>query len=292
MISGTIQRGYVWLAAVPIIILLGLAGAIVYLLGMTLVTHGLAGINSGFLVGLGILILCLGMVGWRIANLRRTVHKFAYDGQTLSFQTLASQEKVCALAEIARVEYRPQTNSWTYRILLRDGGVLLLVPQLENGAELAKQLEMDLAYVHAAADISGDSALMAELSNATVDAAVLQAGLRRAEQWQTLGAWLMVLAAILFVSGFYFGGREMDRSGLPRNFGAEKTGDRFYAVKHRGGENPPSFEITAEQYALWKHGESIHGLFHFGACCCFLVTWVIIAITQRKPPRFLWRRVE
>jgi hypothetical protein len=232
------------------------------------------------------------MAGWRIANLRHTVHTFAFDGQTLGFQTFGSQEKMRALDEIARVEYRPQTNSWTYRILLHDGGVLLLVPQLENGAELAKQLEMDLAYLHAAADISGDSALMAELSNAAVDASWLQAGLRRSEQWQTIGAWLMVLAALLFVSGFYFGGREMDRSGLPRNFCAEKKGDRFYAVKHRGGENPPSFEITAEQYALWKHGESIHGLFHLGACCCFLVTWVIFAATQRKPPRVLWRQVQ
>jgi hypothetical protein len=162
---------------------------------------------------------------------------------------------------------------------------------LQNAVELAKQLEMDLAYLHASADISGVPAL-AEFSTAAADASTLRAKRRRGEQWQTVAAWLMLVTAILFVSGFYFGGRAMDRSGLPRNFRAEKKDDRFYAVKHRGGENPPSFEITGEQYALWKHGESIHGLFHLGAFCCFLVTWVIVASTQRIPTRFLRRQVD
>src|SRR5438445_1133366 len=91
MISGAIQRGYVWLAVGPTIILLGLVGAIVYFLASTLIAHGLAGINSGLLVGLGIIILCLGLAGWRIADLRRTVHTFAFDGQTVGFQTFGSQ---------------------------------------------------------------------------------------------------------------------------------------------------------------------------------------------------------
>ena len=97
--------------------------------------------------------------------------------------------------------------------------------------------------------------------------------------------FFLVLAATSFLSGFYFGGQKVDQSGVPRGFRAERRGEGFCAVKHRGGENPPSFEITAEQYRLWKQGESIHALFHFGAGCCFLVAWVMGAFLEKRRSR-------
>jgi hypothetical protein len=61
-------------------------------------------------------------------------------------------------------------------------------------------------------------------------------------------------------SGFYFAGPIINQSEIPTNYYAVQKGDRFFAVKRRGGENPPAFEIAENQYRLWKQGEVIHAV--------------------------------
>src|ERR1700737_3480919 len=136
MISGTIQRSYIWLAAVPVAILGAIIGSIAYSLWFTIAAHGVAGINSGFLIAFGIALLCVGTVGWRIVNLRRTVHTFTSDGQTIRFRTFGSRDEIRELVQIARLESRHHTSSRSYRLVFGDGDVLVLVGGLQNAAEL------------------------------------------------------------------------------------------------------------------------------------------------------------
>jgi hypothetical protein len=100
--------------------------------------------------------------------------------------------------------------------------------------------------------------------------------------------WLLILAIVFFVSGFIARWPYIAQSELPKGYLAEMKGTRFYAVKHRGGENPPSFEISESQYRLWKRGETIHSLFHLGACGCFLSAWVIGLAKLKKPTSRQW----
>jgi hypothetical protein len=116
---------------------------------------------------------------------------------------------------------------------------------------------------------------------ALTNARPLDAKERRRRRWRVAGACFLVLAGVSFVSGFFFAGPIIAQSEIPTNYYAVQKGDRFFAVKRRGGENPPAFEIAENQYRLWKQGEGIHALFHGGACFCFLVAWVILAATQR-----------
>jgi hypothetical protein len=114
------------------------------------------------------------------------------------------------------------------------------------------------------------------------DACVFETAVRPRSRWQVVAVIFLVLSVASFVSGFIFGRPFITRSGVPEKYLAEQKGGRFYAVKRRGGENPPSFEINEKSYRLWKQGEMIHGLFHFGACSGFLVAWIIVAATTRK----------
>jgi hypothetical protein len=114
------------------------------------------------------------------------------------------------------------------------------------------------------------------------DACVFETTVRPRSRWQVVAVIFLVLSVVSFVSGFIFGRPFITQSEVPENYLAEQKGDRFYAVKRRGGENPPSFEINEKSYRLWKQGETIHGLFHFGACSCFLVAWIIFSATRKK----------
>ena len=110
----------------------------------------------------------------------------------------------------------------------------------------------------------------------------IKTSVRPRSRWQVVAVCLLVLGGVSFVSGFIVRRPFVTRSEVPTNYLAEQRGDRFYAVKHRGGENPPSFEINEEQYRVWKQGETIHGLCHLGSVCCFMVAWIIFAATPRN----------
>ena len=117
---------------------------------------------------------------------------------------------------------------------------------------------------------------------AVTEVHVVKPHVRPRSRWQAVATCLLVLAGVSFVSGFIVSRPFITQSEVPTNFRAEQKGDRFFAVKHRGGENPPAFEIDENQYRLWKQGETIHGLFHLGSCCLFLAAWSIFAATSSK----------
>jgi hypothetical protein len=114
------------------------------------------------------------------------------------------------------------------------------------------------------------------------DVRTFKTSVRPRNRRQSIVVCFLVLSVVSFVSGFIVGRPFINESEVPNNYRAEQRGDRFFAVKHRGGENPPSFEIDEKQYRLWKQGEAIHSLLHFGACASFLVAWITLAFAPKN----------
>jgi hypothetical protein len=265
-----------WALPLRALILTCIFAAIVYFSAQSLLEHGRGAINAGFLISAVIAAGC----AWKVArdswSWLHTIGEFSYDDGTLSVQTLGRRaEQVFDLSDIARVEFHPHDA----KIVLSSGARLHITHDLANGSELAEKLQLDLVPVQADPVLSLVRELERGYEIMSADAA------RFRDRMETLAVSICCVSALLFVAGFYFGGQKQKLSGVHGGYFTEQRGDGYYAIKHRGGPNPPTYEITEQQHRIWQEGHSIHAAFHISAVLVFFVGWCIGFCVQRRPRR-------
>jgi hypothetical protein len=262
-----------WRAVISIALLLALFAAGAAYSVHALATYGAEAFDSDLFFVVLSSAGCLAIALIRVGTRYRTIQLFSYDGSVLRIQTLlARKEWQLSIAEIARVEYGADADT----VITWKQGWLRLPHVLPNARALAEQLDMDARHLQAAA---ASEIIVSEFWQ-TVRRSEDQTP--RRSKGEIVATTLLVLAGVFFVSGLYFGGQIQRTAGIEPGYVSQQVGDKYYAVKIRGGPNAPRHEVAAEQHRIWMEGEYQRGRFHLAAISCFLVGWVIVGVTQSR----------